>query len=106
MASAFEASMGEDDLSRQRRKREARLLDQPVDGFSDLTIADLVADVLAASDEGRAVLDVPTYLAKQGHGWPTIQVVIGYLERHGLHPAAALKGVGDVRSIGDIARLN
>lgn len=103
MASAFEASMGEDDLSRQRRKREARLLDQPVAGFAGFTVADVVAEVLAASDEGRSALNVPAYLAEQDHEWQTIEAVVGYLQRHGLHPAGA---VGSSVSIADISRLN
>lgn len=103
MASAFEASMGEDDLSRQRRKREARLLDRAVEGFAGVTVADLVADVLAASDEGRVSLDVPAYLAGQGHGWETIEFVVGYLRRQGLHPAAVLRGFG---GIADLSRSN
>jgi hypothetical protein len=87
MASSFEASLGDDDLSRQRRKREARLLDQSVPHFPTLTLADVVADVLARSDEGRAVFDVSAYLADHGHGWQTIETVVAYLKRHGLHPA-------------------
>lgn len=103
MASAFEASMGEDDLSRQRRKREARLLDQPVEGFAGLTVADLVADVLAASDEGRTPFNVPAYLQDQGHDWPAITTVIEYLHRQGLHPVGMS---GASPRIADISRSN
>jgi hypothetical protein len=73
--------MGDDDLSRQRRKREARLLDRSVPDFPALTVADVVADVLAASDEGHSVLDVPSYLAEQGHTWTTIETVVAYVQR-------------------------
>lgn len=101
MVSPFEASSFEDDLSRQRRKREARLLDQPVTGFAGLIVADIVAEVLAVTDEGRAMLNVPAYLAEQGHDWQTIEAVVGYLHRQGFYPVAA--GRADVI---DIARMN
>jgi hypothetical protein len=81
MASAIEPGMYDDDLSRQRRKREARLLDGAVPDFPGLTVADLVADVLAASDEGHAAHDVPSYLAERGHTWTTITTVVDYLQR-------------------------
>jgi hypothetical protein len=95
--------MGEDDLSRQRRLREKRLLDRPVAGFAGLTVADVVADALAASDEGRLAVDVPAYLAEQGHTWPTIEAVISYFRRQGLHPAGTVEASA---SIADISRLN
>jgi hypothetical protein len=76
--------VGDDDLARQRRKREARLLDQPVVGFPSLTVADVVADVLAASDQGRKPLDVRGFLAAQGHGQGTVDAVVGYLHRQHL----------------------
>jgi hypothetical protein len=72
---------GDDDLSRQRRKREARVLDGQVPDFPGLTVADVVADVLAASDDGRAVFDVPHYLVEQGHTSMTIRSVVDYLRR-------------------------
>jgi hypothetical protein len=81
MRSPMDYPMGDDDLARQRRKREARLLDQQVAGFSGLTVADVVADVLAASDGGRAPLDVRGYLEAWGYGPQTIDAVIGYLRR-------------------------
>jgi hypothetical protein len=102
MASAFEASMGEDDLSRQRRKREAKLLDEPVAGFPGFTLADVIAEVLAASDEGRSLLNVPAYLAEQGHDWHTIEAVVGYLHRHGHYPGA----IGASTGLADVTRLN
>ncbi|HET6920038.1 MAG TPA: hypothetical protein VFI46_11310 [Jiangellaceae bacterium] len=80
MPSSFEASMADDDLSRQRRKRQARLLDRPVPDFPALTVADIVADVLAASDEGHAPLDVPGYLTEHGHSSTTIETVVAYLQ--------------------------
>jgi hypothetical protein len=79
--------MADDDLSRQRRKREERLLAQPIPGAPDLTVGDLVADVLAATADGRAeragpAFDMPGYLAERGHDWPTIKTVVDYVERH------------------------
>lgn len=85
MPSSLEPSMADDDLSRQRRKREARLLDRPVPDFPALTVADVVADVLAASEDGPAPLDVPSYLAEQGHTWATVETVVSYLQ--GQRPA-------------------
>ncbi len=81
MPSAIEPVMDDDDLSRQRRKREARLLDGEVPDFPGVTVADLVADVLAASDEGHATLDVPRYLVERGHTSTTITTVVDYLQR-------------------------
>jgi hypothetical protein len=80
MSSSVEAWMADDDLSRQRRKRQARLLDRPVHDFPALTVADVVADVLAASDEGHAPLDVPGYLTERGYSWTTIETVVAYLQ--------------------------
>jgi hypothetical protein len=82
MPSSIEPWMGDDDLSRQRRKREARLLDGDVPDFPGLTVADVVADVLAASNDGRAAFDVPNYLVEQGHTSLTIKSVVGYLQRN------------------------
>ncbi|MGH9249200.1 MAG: hypothetical protein ACRD0W_06775 [Acidimicrobiales bacterium] len=81
MQSSMEPRMDGDDLSRQRRKREARLLDRQLPDFAGVTVADVVADVLAASDEGRAPLDVPAYLAERGHTSTTITTVVDYLQR-------------------------
>lgn len=72
---------GDDDLARQRRKREARLLDEQLVDAPETTLADVVADVLAASDGEPASLDVRNYLASNGHHWRTIEAVIGYLHR-------------------------
>jgi hypothetical protein len=82
MPGCIEPSMDDDDLSRQRRKREARLLDRQLPDIPGVTVADVVADVLAASDEGPAPLDVPGYLAEGGHTWTTITNVVDYLDRH------------------------
>lgn len=81
MQSPIETWQGHDDLSRQRRKREARLLGGEVAGFPGLTVADVVADVLAASNEGDAAFDVPDYLMERGHTSMTIKTVVGYLQR-------------------------
>jgi hypothetical protein len=45
-------------------------------------VADVVADVLAASNDGRAAFDVPDYLVEQGHTSMTIRSVVGYLQRN------------------------
>jgi len=81
MPSSMETWTGDDDLSRQRRKREARLLDGEVPDFPGLTVADVVADVLAASNEGHATFDVPNYLVERGHTSATITTVVEYLQR-------------------------
>lgn len=80
----IEPWMGDDDLSRQRRKRETRMLDGQVPGHPGITVGDLVADVLAASEDGRAALDVPAYLLERGHTSTTVTTVVGYLERQRL----------------------
>lgn len=80
MTRPAEGPMADDDLSRQRRKREARLLDSPVPAFPAMTVADVVADVLAATDQGQEAIDVPGYLAGQGHDWETIKTVVAYLD--------------------------
>ena len=59
--------MADDDLSRQRRKRDERLLAQAVPGAPDLTVGDLVADVLAAT-AGR---DAPTGRSTCPVTWPS-----------------------------------
>lgn len=89
MQSSIEPWMDDDDLSRQRRKREARLLDGGVADFPGVTVADVVADVLAASDEGDAALDVPSYLLERGHTRTTITTVVDYLQRQRPRPRAA-----------------
>jgi hypothetical protein len=71
----------EDDLERQRRKRDQRLLDQAVPDHPTMTVGDVVAEVLAAGSEGDAGFDVAAYLTEQGHSWPTIDTVLRYLER-------------------------
>ena len=81
MPSSTDAWTGDDDLSRQRRKREARLLDREVPDFPGVTVADVVADVLAAGTEGHSALDVPGYLAERGHTSTTIKTVVDYLQR-------------------------
>jgi hypothetical protein len=85
--------MDDDDLSRQRRKREARLLDRELPDFPGVTVADVVADVLAASSEGHAALDVPGYLVERGHTSTTITTVVDYLERQ-LPPVRAAGPAG------------
>jgi hypothetical protein len=92
MSSSIEAWMGDDDLSRQRRKRDARVLDGDVPNFPGLTVADVVADVLAASNDGPAPLDVPRYLAERGHTSTTIRIVVEHLRRQ--RPALRPTGPG------------
>lgn len=85
MVSSTEVWEGDDDLARQRRKRDARLLDEHLVDYPALTIADVVAEVLAASDarEGRDdPLDVRTYLAAEGHHWRTIEAVVAFMQRY------------------------
>jgi hypothetical protein len=81
MPGSIEPSLDDDDLSRQRRKREARLLDRQLPEFPGVTVADVVADVLAETDGGHVPLDVPGYLAERGHTRATITTVVDYLQR-------------------------
>jgi hypothetical protein len=81
--------IADDDLSRQRRKRDARLLAQELPGTSDTTVGELVADLVAAIDTGsgredRAEFDIREYMAERGHSWRTITTVEDYLERQGV----------------------
>jgi hypothetical protein len=78
--------VADDDLARQRRKRDARLLAQELPGTQDMTVGDLVADVVAAiatsgEREDGAGLDVREYMAERGHTSHTIETVEAYLER-------------------------
>jgi hypothetical protein len=80
--------LADDDISRQRRKRDARLLAQELPGTADTTIGELVADLVAAiatggeREDGRD-LDVRGYMADRGHTGRTIDAVEDYLERQG-----------------------
>lgn len=93
MPRSIEPWIADDDLSRRRRAREARLLAQPVAGAPGLTVADVVADVLAESDEGRIALDVPDYLTNRGYPAPTIDAVVGWLRRQ--RPTVVADGARD-----------
>jgi hypothetical protein len=92
MVNTTEVWEGDDDLARQRRKRDARLLDEHLVDYPALTIADVVAEVLAASDATDRPLDVRTYLAAEGHHWRTIEAVVAFMHRHYVPdgPAGAL----------------
>ena len=90
MQGSIETWPGDDDLSRQRRKREARTLDGEVPDFPGVTVADVVADVLAASNEGHAAFDVAKYLLERGHTSTTIKTVVAYLERGSGSPQATV----------------
>jgi hypothetical protein len=82
MVSSTEVWEGDDDLARQRRKREARVLDEQLPDTPALTIADVVADVLAASETATGLIDVRQYLTDEGHHWRTIEAVAGYMQRY------------------------
>ena len=77
---AAPGTSGEDDLARQRRKREVRLLAQPVAGFPAMTVGDVVTTVMAATEESRGALDVPRFLADRGYSWHTIETVLAYVD--------------------------
>jgi hypothetical protein len=78
--------IADDDLSRQRRIRDTRLLAQELPGTEDTTVGELVADLVAAiatgsdRDDGSG-LDIRRYMAERGHSWRTITTVEDYLER-------------------------
>jgi hypothetical protein len=83
----------DDDLARQRRKRDERLLAQPLPGDPTLTVGDVVADALGAMEAESgpdAEFDVREYLADQGHDRPTIETVADHLERQELRRAIAM----------------
>jgi hypothetical protein len=76
----------DDDLSRQRRKRDERRLAMELPDDPNVTLGEVVAEVLAAAatmsdGAAEAELDVRTYLARQGHSWATIKAVVDYLDR-------------------------
>jgi hypothetical protein len=86
-----------DEVSRQRRKHWDASLNRPVDGFPDVTLGQVVAEV-----EGATVPDsgdfraVRRFLAGRGHTPETIRTVQGYLDlqkalesRRGPDPARA-----------------
>jgi hypothetical protein len=83
----------DDDLSRQRRKRDDRLLAQALPDDPGVTLGDVVAEVaavVATASDGTAgpEIDVPEYLARQGHSWTTIEAVVAYLNRGNGSPVA------------------
>jgi hypothetical protein len=53
---------------------------EPWIGDRDLALPDVLADVLAASNDGYAALDVPNHLMERGH--TSIKTVVGYLQRN------------------------
>ena len=76
----------DDDLARQRRKRDERLLATVLPDDPSETLGDVVAEVVAAAASLHdpatgAELDVRSYLAQQGHSWGTIEAVVDYLDR-------------------------
>lgn len=81
VTSSIEQWDGDDDLARQRRKRDARLLDQHLVDYPALTLADVVAEVLAVSDAGSDTLDVRSYLVAEGHHWRTVEAVVEFMHR-------------------------
>jgi hypothetical protein len=44
-------------------------------------LADVVANVLAGSNKGHSVLDVPSFLVARGHTSTMIKTVADYLQR-------------------------
>src|SRR4051812_48180003 len=72
-----------DEVSRQRRRRTARLLEGPVAGFPDLIVADVVAMVAAAGEESGGRVDAAAYLAGAGFPWQTSEAVLAYLSSCG-----------------------
>jgi hypothetical protein len=75
----------EDDLSRQRRKRAARLLGSPRSRLEDNRVQAVLADALAAIEQRGDDFDVQGYLVDHGHGRQTVQTVLAHL------------GLGEVR---------
>lgn len=73
-----------DEVARQRRRREARVLDGQLFDSPELTLADVVADVLAESSAAPGPFDVRGYLTAGGHHWRTIEAVTAFLEDHGV----------------------
>ena len=69
----------EDDLSRQRRKRAARLVNQPPSPFEDSRVRAVLADALAAIEQRGGDFDVEWYLVDHGHSPETVQTVLAHL---------------------------
>src|SRR3954447_18506079 len=65
----------DDDLSRQRRKRAARLV-EATSGFEDSRVQAVVADALAAIEQRDGSFDVERYLVDHGHTSETITMVL------------------------------
>jgi hypothetical protein len=59
-------------------KRDCSTEGPPLPG---VTVADVVADVLAASSEGHSALGVPSYLAERGLTSTTIKTLVDYRQR-------------------------
>jgi hypothetical protein len=90
------ASDAADEVSRQRRKHWDASLNRPVPGFPEMTLAEVVAEVEAATDDDSGVFSAPDelvvpgddgaagavsrFLAGRGHTPATIRKVQGYLE--------------------------
>ena len=84
-----------DEVSRQRRKHWEASLNRSVPGFPEMTLAEVVAEVEAATDADSGVFSAPDelvvpgedcggavsrFLAGRGHTPATIRKVQGYLE--------------------------
>jgi hypothetical protein len=89
------ASDAADEVSRQRRKHWDASLNRPVPGFPEMTLAEVVAEVEAATDLDSGVFSAPDelvvpgedlagavgrFLAGRGHTPATIRTVQGYLD--------------------------
>lgn len=79
-----EAADGGDDLSRQRQKRAARLLNRAAVQFDDVDLKEVVVSVRGATEDRGVRLDACRFLAEQ----QTIDVVLAYLSLEGIaHPS-------------------
>jgi hypothetical protein len=69
----------DDELSRQRRKRAARLAEESPSRFDDSRVRAVLADVLAAIEQRGGDFDVERYLVDHRHDQETVQRVLAQL---------------------------
>jgi hypothetical protein len=72
---------GDDEVARQRVKRQVAALNRLVPGFPSMTLGQVVASVMAAADEVEGGLDIEEFLAGEGHSSRTIEFVLAYLRQ-------------------------
>ena len=72
-------SGSDDEVSRQREKRNTAFLARVIPGFPGLTFGQTVTHVVLAAEQAADVLDVERFLTDQGHDWRTIESVLAYL---------------------------